>query len=119
MKATELMIGDLVFVQGELSKIIEIHEHSVLLQGRSFYFGEEDIKAIPLTPEIFKKNGFEKVEWERNTYQLSSFRTDVWFSIDDCFYLGFDETAVQFNCYSVHELQHILRINRIDKEIIL
>ena len=60
MKVTELMIGDLVFVQGELSKIIEIHEHSVLLQGRSFYFGEEDIKSIPLTPEILEKNGFEK-----------------------------------------------------------
>jgi hypothetical protein len=144
MKATDLMIGDYVFwdwvthkvdydgdvvtdkgyeVSRRIIKVSSVNEGGVTfksLKDKSrIYLEEEELAPIPLTPEILEKNGFEKVELESNTYRLLSFRDDVWFSINDYFYLGFDETAVQFNCYSVHELQHILKFNGVNKEILL
>lgn len=144
MKATDLMVGDYVFwdwvthkvdydgdvitdkgydVSRRIIKVSSVNETGVtfksLKDGSQIYIKEEDLAPIPLTKEILKKNEFEKAELESNTYRLPSFRDDVWFSINDYFYLGFDETAVQFNCYSVHELQHILKFNGVDKEIVL
>ena len=138
MKATDLMVGDYVFwdcathngnvvsdkeykVSRYIIKVSSVNETGVTIKslkdGSQISIREEDLVPIPLTKEILRKNGFKKVELENNTYRLPSFRDDVWFSINCYFYLGFDETAVQFNCYSVHELQHILKFNGVDREI--
>ena len=133
MKTTELMIGDLVLVLGELGKVIEIREHSVLLQGRNFYFGEEDIEPIPLTVEILEKNGCRKWTWHNYphenvvTYAIGDgFQVEVtkkhgFWLVDNCSDsgdYGYESNWIADVNY-VHKLQHLIRDLEIEKEIII
>ena len=64
MRATDLMIGDLVHYIGDAYnndvniRVREIHEDFVYstLAADDFYYDE--LEPIPLTPKILEKNGF-------------------------------------------------------------
>ena len=100
MKATDLMVGDYIQVQpsGMLIKV-----------------------AIPLTPKILEKNGFEYKEGEQGMYGVTIApyytRKDVPFELfcdGDPFAIWFkDEVAIKY----VHQLQHALRLCGIEKTI--
>lgn len=71
MKATELMIGDLVYNgTNHLIKIKHNYGKSVRYDedGYSHAVEETLIHPIPLTPEILEANGFE-VEEEYDSYE--------------------------------------------------
>ena len=125
MKATELMIGDWVNSDFGIFQINEIFEDAVRDNGGNDY--EFDcISPILLTGEILKNNGFKHLDisspkdtinrfvWRYSTdsqnidlsynkwtkdYMLESFRIHV------------------FPIIYVHELQHALRMGKIEKEI--
>lgn len=67
MKLTDLRIGDWVLFEGCLSKVISLSENVSQLESKdedeyfaSFNVGE-DITPIPISKEILKKNGWEKI----------------------------------------------------------
>lgn len=143
MKAKELMIGDWVTItepddfHGYIAKVViingetgyitvhipDMHSHDVFA---------DDLQPVQLTKEILEKNSWKKQNWWR--YK----QTDViTYDIADGFYLEVTDTgfALVDNCSDsgdhgyesnwivevkyVHELQHALKLCKIEKEIIL
>ena len=92
-----------------------------------------EIEPIPLTPEILEKNGFEKCRnhsWHNEILRQIYVRivclpekdrnlhSSVWrFDFPCIVSAGADD--VSFRCDYVHELQHVLKLCRIEKEIVL
>lgn len=135
MKATELMIGDWVFDNFHQAKARVNTLTRALLWGAveekdGFYDDKqlryEDVKPIPITEEILRKNG-----WECNDEDtMFAIRTwsDGWLKLlgaDDCGYrivvtsdYDYEESNnTPFILQYVHELQHALRLRRIENEI--
>ena len=118
MKPTDLMIGDWVMIKDYPMKAMP-------KQMSSEYYTRSlvEIEPIPLTPEIFEKNGFKKLTDNpyRTYYELglNEYRNKIlWYkgsiTID---YEG--EDVYLCDCENVHELQHALKLCGINKEIIL
>lgn len=86
------------------------------------------IEPIPLTPEILKKNGFR---FQHKSLDFDHYSTTIenggtlWLSSDrgGNYYLLYEEKGKrgmpQINCPlgSVHQLQHVLRLAGVEKEI--
>ena len=120
MKAKELMFGDWVYCEGQPTPdnvmIQSIHEDGVWFQGEEFEGAAsyDRIFPIPITPEILEKNGFIYNElpfvqgWEQFGLTLTiggnGFRINCGINV-----------AMIID--SVHELQHLIRLCGIDKEI--
>lgn len=120
MKIDEVMLGDIVSVSGS-----PIHVTLAVLNNWS-----DSINPIPLTSKILKKNGFKRgnlitfynhyigidnrVSLNDNSYYINSRNT--WHvhvdSEDYC-------TIANCELTYVHELQHILRLCKINKEIVV
>ena len=93
------------------------------------YFKAERLSPIPLTPEVFERNGFEKVldknklpnyqiKWNRNPNLYFTIFTGVdgyWNPVGFGVTIGGVLAEVDF----VHQLQHALRLCGINKEIVL
>ncbi len=128
MTAEELMIGDWVQIvpdapvmPNEYHRIDWIRTGETGLDNRKIVTYPY-LQPIPLTPEILEKNGFVKSE-----------RFEVWKIINDEYELRItpwrfsviflDEDGSDKEEFSaprpkyVHELQHALRLCRIDKDI--
>ena len=129
MKANKLMIGDWVYSpEGELCKVRMIEGRfegfvttdNYAHDDDTFYmYYIEEIRPIPLTAEILEKNGFEKCEIPEIEY--IGWRLNEKFSLEvspastndiDGLYWN-DDVHIRY----VHQLQHVLRLCRIDKEI--
>lgn len=136
MKAKELMIGDWVYNthNQEPEQVCEIRE----LAYNDLYDYNE-IEPIPLTPEVLARMGFtvEEIPKYDDTYTEDEYTATkkcvdtrkceveieyktYWkelraFNHDPHNRLGFTniETQVEY----VHELQHILRVLKVDKEL--
>jgi len=96
-----------------------------------------DIEPIPLTPEILEKNGFEKAPDEDGTecYRYYNQAADGYikislhnggdgdWSIEIINYEKFDDNEIVYNnnfiFLKVHQLQHLFKLCKIEKEIIL
>ena len=147
MKANELMIGDWVRVEpckyaGAIGRIKTLIDHKddenayfkVFLQSNTIHIGIEDIcsddiRPIPLTPEILEKNGFEKVY---DKYKLPNYRIK-WNSYTDLYFTAFTGVDGYWNPIGlnvitggipatvdyVHQLQNALRLCGIKKEIVV
>ena len=136
IKATDLMIGDWVKCkdpkcEGHQVDLIDLGNEEVGLDGEIDNF--ENIIPIPLTPEILKKNGFNKPQDAgdgtlicgmaigpykltfQSVFGLPILRIENVVDNDNyhtCMVLK-DEI------YNVHELQHALKSCGIKKEIVL
>ena len=144
MKATELMIGDLIRIGDNVGEICSIsaanHKYPDLIEytlvGKfnesTHTIGLERVLPIPLTEEILEKNGFEvssehaRFYFEENGYDdgeiKHSFVLRKMYRIDNtkeqkgwAFYAFNVLSLIDY----VHELQHALRLCGIEKEIIL
>lgn len=122
MNATDLMIRDWIYVDKTPIKINQVCEECIICD---FGDGDEEVdcfEPITLTPEIFEKNGFiyEKgyssivyrldenflIHYENSKYKVK-------WTDEDC-----DEELSIYIKY-VHELQHLIKLCKINKEIIL
>ena len=117
LHANELMVGDLILVNGRPTRVYGIMER----QRRIYDTMTNDISLkrcdpMPLTPEILEKNGFVYNAipfvdgWEQ--FGLTLYRGGNGYRID----CGINVSLI-IDC--VHELQHCLKLVGIEKEITL
>ena len=130
MEATELMVDDWVYNthNRKPEQVCEIREHMVMLAYNDLY-GYDEIEPIPLTPEILEKNGFVK---SVNIRDAPPYDNNIYYSIiqdGNTIFWGWwqPDNVLLIPTYSTgfitlnntHELQHALKLCRIEKEIIL
>lgn len=121
MDARQLMLGDYVFNtelgKNEIDKVVVIDTTRVLLENGKLYTPINYIEPIPLTEAILEKFGIEEFCWP-----LFRFHDDKGFEITKDYY-GDYYWSIDYSAYRivrlhyVHELQHVLRLCGIDKEI--
>lgn len=129
LKATDLMVGDWVMLNDKPYQVKGLHndDTATFIGCRSAYY-LVDAEPIPITPEILEKNGFEKAEDIQLYYYCLGIDDRV--SIHDYAYdinssntwhvhIDSEDYSTIANCELtyVHQLQHILRLCEIDKEI--
>lgn len=148
MKANELdgkdlMVGDFVYgcietdVVGEatykiLCKVTDINHYGDVrceaLKPFPDELGWQDgddfswIESIPLTAEILERNGFDNVIWQGEA-SWSYHENEVYVCISGrsggIKHFGYNGWDSKIAIFSVHELQHALRLCGIDKNIVL
>lgn len=132
MKVNELMIGDLVFAKVTSKRKVPVNVKNIYgnLFNATIWYGYEiqggysikDAKPIPLTPEILEKNKcsydgdfwcFTHPKHFGMTYLLAYY-DEYDESVAEEFrgHWAFDENFIIDN---VHELQHALRLCKLDK----
>jgi len=116
MKATDLMLGDWVLCDGEPYQVAEISAGLLCIDAeRALFATPEDLQPIPLTPEILEKNGWKRIPSED---------TEVWYIFGLVLrkseeYEGAYLWGLSVYVRSAHELQHLVRVLQIEKEIVL
>ena len=132
MKANELMIGDWVkhSITGKIGKVYRIcdNEYIAFIDGDT---RSELVEPIPLTPEILEKNGFNLEEAVEDYYflyigideRVSLCNGEEFIDSDNKWDVCIDNedhcTIATYELTYVHELQHILRLCKIDEEIVV
>jgi len=132
MKATELMIGDWVYNthNRQPEQVCEIMEHMVMLAYNDLY-GYDEIEPIPLTSEILEQNGFVTKDkpdgwpgYRSYTYLEGSTGLTLSLHHDTGKYKWSGKCEISLNAMPywirfkyLHELQNILKICGINKEI--
>ena len=131
-----LMVGDWVLHNGTPKKVITNLADSVALEDTDNGYGltyervrNEQMEPIPLTDEILAKNGFRR---KRDFMQLGNFdkpRLILWHTEDnkilnhsklECeIHHAKAGTHVHLQCEFVHELQHLLRLCKIEKDVVV
>lgn len=124
MKANELMIGDWVFFNGKPNKVTSLLVTDLGVD-QIYVFGKtcqvatisEYIEPIPITPKILEKNGFVKYgdyyEWNNKLEKIIWFIEDGYTNITSMK----NDAICDRKISNVHELQHVLRICGIEKQI--
>lgn len=130
MKAEELMIGDWVIrgnIIQEPMRITDIcaSKNNVYLDLSGIPVLEKisKIQPIPITPEILEKNEIEADPVVYSVYRHEDF--SIAYDIDEngkyywafCMVNYYNEANICI--HYVHELQHALKLCKIDKEIVL
>lgn len=135
----ELMIGDWVsskevhtkdyYLPSFKRQVAQIKDNGVELSFTDRYGNKcyitllyDDIEPIPLTAEILEKNGFERTNdyhfFDGDEYyemELRELSDSIWFV--EYTNLEFSMSSQRMMVCNVHELQHALKLCRIDKEI--
>lgn len=115
MKTNELMIGDWV-LDTRTGTPLRVNPFMAELEVPEW-------QPIPLTPEILEKNGFEKDFELKGCYWRPDCRQYCIVKEIETWYYAFRHMGGGHICISecnyVHELQHALRLCRVDKEIVL
>lgn len=126
MKETDLMIGDWVMADNELLKVSDILRYRIYAHDAVEYYPIENLEPILLTGEILKSNGFKHLDISSPKDTIKQF---VWrYSTDsqniDLYYNKWTKDYMLesfrihvFPIIYVHELQHALRMGKIEKEI--
>lgn len=140
MKKTELMVGDHVLARGKNVRIGGFSATSgwvdVIDNDEIHFYSIEQLEPIPLTAEMLEKNGFI----HRQSDKLGDFFTYKWFieqqdktlQYDHYFKLSADpyegtgfywvpemSAVAALLIHYVHELQHLLHLCGIGKEMTL
>lgn len=124
MKGSELMIGDIVAVNNTPLQIAALGTAKagfLNAKGEMFYHYYDNIAPIPLTAEILEKNGeFGKTVIGETIYRLGGEdycvrKIGERYSFIRCAECG--ASWWLFDICHVHELQHTLKLCRIDKNI--
>lgn len=135
MKANELwMIDDWVLHKGEPYQIRQLGIYGVDRDGEDYpavcigkpkgiglIVERNEIGPIPLTIEIFKKNGFMKNKYGEMILDDELGASEIYLvlvpSCDEVYYWWRVNNELITKIKSLHELQHIMRLCGIDKEI--
>lgn len=127
----ELQIGDWVlyteFGKNKPTQVVDIESSGrVWLKGENHYTTDTYIDPIPFTEEIIKKIDINQQGLDVRFIIAKSKRTKLK-KREKIIYITtyrynndtYEETDVLLAIRYVHELQHVLRVCRIDKEIVL
>lgn len=132
LRISQLSVGDWVRVINQFDAQIDgYHSESgslslVTRQRHLVHYRLEDIHPIPITPEILEANGFVK---NGGVYKLSNKKhlVFVWL-MEFSHFVDVEEmnglsatksSRIEVSQLYVHQLQHILRLAGIDKEIVM
>ena len=124
MKATDLMLGDKVMVKvlSQIPNTYVLHTWTA-----NDYSRDIQVKPIPLTPEILKKNGFEMFKYDGWVHYYRIFgNSAIPFVLHSMIggemlsqEVDIFSTSTDTNCgievNYVHELQHALRLCGLNK----
>ena len=139
MKASDLMICDYITHKDNVIQVTAIDDFSGIVSGRIIsYRGDyscfiTEVNPIPLTEEILGKNGFEYAYNEASEMQnkqllvanisghyievrLDKKNIAIWYDYDEN-ESGFYSDVFLELPRTVHQLQHLLRLCGIEKEI--
>ena len=108
MRITDLMVGDWVFVSGKPVKITKDDLATMLI----FLDDDSKLSPIPLTEGILEKNGFEKFAESQTNFDYTDNDIHLEYWIGDGAFRYY--TA---EIHYVHQLQHLLRLCGIEKEM--
>ena len=118
MKPEELMVDDWFLMykkQKQVLSISELNAISILVEAG------EIIKPIPITFEILEKNGFKDL-WSTKRLVLEIKDYTVAYNLEDCsvgIFSLYQSIISVHDIKYIHELQHTLRLCKIDKKIVL
>ena len=123
MKVEELMVGDFVIDDGVRTRIDEM----------DFVLNSDKLSPVPLQEEIFLKSGFVKTGTGEDevSYRYSKGTDDYYSRVKispekDKWVVHAEKGGIGINYYKrefhgrilfLHELQHILRVTGIEKEV--
>lgn len=122
MDCKDLMISDFVYVARGYDKHLTVEKIKGVIADKdelypvTIFTGEtvslNDIKPIPLTEDILVKNGFKKfAEGQANfDYTDNDIHLEYWIG-DGCF--RYYTAEIRY----VHQLQHLLRLCGVEKEL--
>lgn len=133
MTREELMIGDWVlkdmnfleddpmYTQTDYQPYQIITGEDIDLACETNWLGDDVYQPIPLTLEILEKNGFVKSKYGDLTLELDDAlgTTEIVLvpTYDEAYYWWRINNELITKIKSIHELQHVLRLCRIDKVI--
>lgn len=132
MKASELMVGDLVLHDGKVIRVDSVHKRKIgyhKTKDKLTWLFSGQFEPIFLTPSILEKNGFEdqgfrhhdeyngiddRVVLSNERERMNS--VNEWYvHIDSIYYCTIASCELTY----LHELQHLLKLCNIDKEIVV
>ena len=126
MKAKDLMIGDWVkdLTENRYDRIEDVESRGrVFLENSKTYLFDDEIEFVPITREVLEKNGFNPdgtINYLHEIYEAFIIEEDKY----DGYLSANGELGIfLFGKYHicdiryVHELQHVLRVIEINKEI--
>lgn len=138
MKANELMIGDKIIAKriecvgdggqyqewNEFGEIIRILEDTVYVMfDKQKDDWEEmdikDIKPIPLSAEILEKNGFEYINDEYGCWLLGKIELREREPYNGFFEVEINIAKETTYIHYLHELQHVLKLCKSQKDVVL
>lgn len=138
MKLEELQIGDWIQTDNMSFKVVGFDTSHGEVHSERWVYDLERCSPIEITPEILEKIGFVDASGKKLKYEYESFNKDVQlnyltkysvFSIyikneKDNYLWGIIRPNEWYKAFEgeikyVHELQHALKLGKIDKEIIL
>lgn len=124
LKVKDLMVGDWVkHYNGtpmQVTKITTAHFACAQNGGVNCWEYNNKFEPIPLTPEILEKNGFELIKGIYPT--LRNHYRDIIFQMEETAETKYNKPFYTFKGYPIfhaHELQHALKLCKIDKEIVV
>ena len=135
MTNNKLMVGNLVSYNGNPIKVENIYgdyinySPDIPYVQEETYIKQEELEPIPITPEILEKNGFEHNQKETELMQ-DIFGDNIMlfnFPLGNGFYIEWNSEKnvgrITDHCFIkfkyVHELQHVLKMCGIIREIII
>ena len=121
MKIDELMIGDwLLYKSDSLENAFPIQVTREMF-NKELVVWKDRFEPIPLTPEVLEKNGFEPIK-EGRFPTLKNCYGDILFQLEGIKNEYIRNTLYMFKnipIFYVHELQHVLKLCKIYKEIVV
>lgn len=108
----KFIIGDVVMYGNNIMIIKEPREegHFDLLWNNWIiysYINIEEIKPVPLTPDILEKNGWKSING-KYALKIKNANYVVLEFTEDGIYVYINEKTILFTIKYIHELQHIL-----------
>ena len=132
MTANELQIGDWVHYwildrDAKINDIMNTGRLGIIFTDSKDEVGyihgimSESIKPIPITPKILEKNGFVKNKYGEMILDEELGTSEIYLvlepSYDEEYYWWRVNNELIAKIKSIHELQHVLRLCNIEKEI--
>ena len=124
IRVEELMIGDWVLDCTQNAQVTGITCDGIIETTANAISNIELLEPIPITPEILEKNGFESV---KNIFGFKTYKLNDDFILEDrgekkclcrsCYKIQPSSTFWVCNIEHVHELQHVLKLCGISKNI--
>ena len=128
MKAEKLMIGDWLFYKGQFNafpfKVEQITKrkvgyHAEPNESRMHYIILSECEPVPITPEFLERNGFRKVQdlyYMKSENKIFPYPFFIEYNPNNnCLFVN--DGMIPMPITYVHQLQHVLRLCDIEKEV--